>query len=296
MLIFSNEKAFRDVLGSTIANYCGLHIFRMLLSDLSCFLRRIPFSWLAPNYYQELSRNGIVVIENFADKSCFQAISQEIQEALDSRLITPDDATIGFGEKIHYEQGFDRYDGSSLNRLVEINNYPSLLALVTSKKMNKLTLALFGMLNHKSKYYAYQLIHGDHTKNPDNQKYLHKDTFHSTYKLWYFVDDVTLDMGPFEYSYKSHKSTWQRLKWEYQMSCAVSVDKSHTNRGGAFKISAEELSKIQAKPPTKLIVKANSMVIADTKGFHRRGDAPIGSSRISLYANFRPLAFLPFVH
>lgn len=293
-MILSNEKAFRGILGNPTANWWGLHIARILLSDLMLFLRRAPLSWLAFKHYRAFAKNGIVIIENFADANALPAIYQEVQTALKTQAITPDLGTVGFGQKHLHAHGFDRYDGSSLNRLVEIDQYPQLKALFSSNKMHKLTLALFGMLNRKQ-YYVYELKHGDHTKNHDKQKDTHKDTFHSTYKLWYFVEDVTLEAGPFEYAYQSNRSTWKRLKWEYQMSCAASREPGHPNRGGAFRISQQDLAQI-AQPLTKVLVKANSLVIADTRGFHRRGDAPKGSSRISVYANFRPIAFLPFLH
>lgn len=293
-MILSNEKAFRGLLGNPTANRLGLHVARIIVSDLMLFLRRAPFSWLAYKHYRAFSKNGVVMIENFADPTAFAAICQDVKQALNDQAITPDTGITGFGQKHIHAHGFDRYDGSSLNRFVEIDQYPHLTALFKSSKMNRLTLALFGMLNRKQ-YYVYELKHGDHAKNHDRQKDAHKDTFHSTYKLWYFVEDVSLEAGPFEYAFQSNRSTWKRLQWEYQMSCAASSDPTHPNRGGAFRVSKTELAQI-AQPLTPVMVKANTLVIADTKGFHRRGDAPIGSSRLSIYANFRPLAFLPFVH
>lgn len=296
MIIFSNEKSFRGILCNPLANRLGLHVLRILMSDFSCFIRKIPFILIAYRQHRKLAQDGVIIIENFADETEFQAICSEIKQALNSQAMTPDQNIFGFGQKNFYTHGFDRYDGSSLNRFVEIDQYPHLLSLVQSKKMNKLTLALFGMLNKTKKYYAYELIHGDHAKNPDSQKYTHKDTFHSTYKLWYFIEDISLDLGPFEYAYGSHRSTWQRIKWEYQMSCKVSSQQNHPNKTGSFRVSDEELEQMQITKPISLLVKANSLVIANTKGFHCRGDAPIGSRRIGLYANFRPIAFLPFLH
>jgi hypothetical protein len=42
-----------------------------------------------------------------------------------------------------------------------------------------------------------------------------------------------------------------------------------------------------------LQVKANTLVIANTHGFHRRGEAPAGSSRLEIYASSRTNPFLP---
>jgi hypothetical protein len=71
--------------------------------------------------------------------------------------------------------------------------------LVKNPRLSLLTFALFGQFNWKSKYYIYELRHGDESINPDIQKQIHKDTFHHTYKLWYFIDEVTDEQGPFAY-------------------------------------------------------------------------------------------------
>jgi hypothetical protein len=253
------------------------------------------FFLLEPELRRKISEDGFVVIENFMDENDFRAIREEIYAKLDALPRTTAEAAKGFGKKAYRKDGFDRYDGGSLNRFVTIAEDSAVKRFLKHPQLNRLSLALFGMFNHRKKYHIYELIHGDESINPDIQKQTHKDTFHHTYKLWYFVDDVTAENGPFEYFSGSHRSTWKRLVWEYGMSCKISTE-NHLNKGGSFRISDQDLQHLQFPVPAALFVKANSLVMADTKGFHRRGMAPTGSRRIGVYANFRPRAFLPFPH
>ena len=63
-------------------------------------------------------------------------------------------------------------------------------------------------------YYVQSIKNGYVAGRSDPQKVLHSDTFHSSMKAWYFIDDVTEDRGPFTYVPGSHRLTWKRLKWE----------------------------------------------------------------------------------
>lgn len=47
---------------------------------------------------------------------------------------------------------------------------------------------------------------------------------------------------------------------------------------------------------TSYPVKANTLVIADIRGFHCRGQALENQARISIYANIRPAPFLPAIN
>jgi hypothetical protein len=158
--------------------------------------------------------------------------------------------------------------------------------------MHRLTLALFGMVNNPMRYFTYELRHGPEADLPDSQKETHRDTFHHTYKLWYFTEDVTLDSGPFEYCAGSHLSTAARLKWEYRRSVRAS-SRETPFRGGAFRASDDELQTMHYAPLQPVCVRANSLVIADTRGFHRRGFASPGTTRCGIFGYFRPWAFWP---
>ena len=63
---------------------------------------------------------------------------------------------------------------------------------------------------------------------------------------------------------------------------------------GSFRIERQELSTLGLPQPVSLAVPANTLVVADTFGFHARGEALHRSTRIELWAYNRRNPFLPF--
>jgi hypothetical protein len=294
--IFSNKKDFTGILGNPVANRLGLHVFRIVLGHLVSFIRKAPFCLLERDLQKTFAENGVLVLENFLDEAAYVRVKGEVYQQIQALPPAPANTTQGFGPKLIHEQGFDRYDGDTLNRFAPISkNSDTMAFLLKNPRLSRLTLALFGLINRPEKYFIYELRHGDESRNPDIQKRLHKDTFHPTYKLWYFLDEVTDASGPFAYALGSHRLSLDSLRWEYQMSCAVASDENHPNQGGSFRASADDLQKMGLSPPCAFKLPPNTLVIADTKGFHQRCNGLEGASRISIYANFRPLAFLPFI-
>jgi hypothetical protein len=291
--VFSNKKSFNGWIGHERANRYGLHIFRILASDLMQFIRRLPFVFLAPKAAYRFKKTGCLIIEDFLDRQEFIRVRQEIQQQLE-RLPEPSGNLKRqvFGDKLNHEKGYDRYDGSTLNRFVSMRRQSSTWRAFQSLRMHRLTLALFGMVNTPMRYFIYELRHGSEVDLPDSQKETHRDTFHHTYKLWYFTEDVTLDSGPFEYCADSHLSTFARLKWEYRRSVQASSGETPF-RGGAFRASDAELQAMHYASLQPVCVRANSLLIADTRGFHRRGHASPGTTRSGIFGYFRPRAFWP---
>jgi hypothetical protein len=127
----------------------------------------------------------------------------------------------------------------------------------------------------------------------DPQRTLHSDTFHPAMKAWLFIDDVDARNGPFTYVPGSHRLTWARLKWEYAQSLAASGAENRYASRGSLRIGERELAELGFAAPVSLAVRANTLVIADTHGFHRRGEATERSRRLALYASLRANPFNP---
>jgi hypothetical protein len=148
-----------------------------------------------------------------------------------------------------------------------------------------------GVRHSVDKVWIYQTVHGDDADNHDLQKDLHRDTFHRATKLWFYLEDVELEQGPFVYVPRSHRITKARYRWEYERAVR-SCNERRAN--GSFRVDEAELESLGLPRPTPLPVKANTLVIADVVGFHRRGDAKPGTRRLALYSGIRKNPFLPF--
>jgi hypothetical protein len=61
-----------------------------------------------------------------------------------------------------------------------------------------------------------------------------------------------------------------------------------------LRVTEEELGDLGLPPPTQYFVPANTLVIADTCGFHARGDASGPTVRVEIWAYCRRSPFLPW--
>ena len=293
--IFTSHKSFAlPVIGSPTLNKLGLHTARIRLANLFLSFRRFQVAGFArPSEYKTFQKDGIVVLEDFLPEEDFKDLVQQLKNtinSIDESHPIQNYGDLGFGQKHIFDWGFDRYDGNTLNRFYTIkSDQNSIQAFINHPKLKQLTTLFAGTYHDPSKYLLYKLFHGKENGNADSQKDIHRDTFHSAIKLWYFVEDVKPEHGPFHYAFGSHKLTPKRLAWEKQKS----IRASKHNKGGAFRINAKELKEIGQGEVQALPVKANTLVIADIRGFHCRGKAHVNQERLSIYANIRPAPFLP---
>ena len=129
---------------------------------------------------------------------------------------------------------------------------------------------------------------------PDPQTLLHADTFHPTVKAWLFLTDVAADAGPFTYVPGSHRLTPQRLAWERRMSLAAPALDEPRDPAGSFRIDPDELREMGLPEPRVFAVPANTLVVADTFGFHARGPSAGRSLRVEIWAYGRRSPFVPW--
>jgi len=131
------------------------------------------------------------------------------------------------------------------------------------------------------------------SKEDDPQKYFHSDTFHPTMKAWLFLEDVPPEKGPFEYIQGSNSLNWQRIKWEYRQSLGVREEGAQYARRGSLRVDESTAGEMGYGPVKSFSVKQNTLVVADTFGFHRRGEAASNSTRLSMAFSNRINPFLP---
>jgi hypothetical protein len=292
--ILTTDKDFANPwIGNATANRLGLHVGRILLADT---FDRLRWSLHAPleadrKWIRELREEGVVAIPDFLPGDRFAELRDEIVGTLDASLKTyppRDNTRDGFGEKEPFGGiGFDRFDGGTLNRFISLapDRTPHALAMAGGERFRKLYAAAQGRRFPMSALSLYYMRHGPETVH-DIQKDLHRDTFHFTIKFWYFVKPVEPREGPFIYVKRSNRSDARRLAWEHRRAGEASRDKTQ-GAGGSFRITEKELHELGLPEPTIYTVPANTMVIADTHGFHRRGDADPGTERYSLYGGMR---------
>jgi len=302
--IFSAQKTFNDRwIGHPALNKAGLHTLRLKTAMAATKFRRAQTLWRRDDAARDLINQGVAVIPNFLPPDQFQAVLEEAKHSVaraEQNTPAVTGTKRGFGKKQMKNWGFDRLDGGTLNRFINIDHetMPACAAITRNKRLKALSRAVTGVAVLSKYNWVYQTLNGDESRVPDIQRVMHRDTFFSSMKYWYFLEPVTLDDGPFEYVPTSHLLTRERLTWEAEKAQA-GCDAAHgapskqkpADRaaiGGAFRLEEAELDRLNLPKIQSYPVAANTLVMANTFGFHRRGQAKPGTHRLSLYGNQRP--------
>jgi len=281
--IFTGAKSFRDnpVIGSKLLNTLGLHVARIVVAAL---MTKIRFLFLAPlmdkTERQSLAQNGYLLIENFLPDEVFETLNKEVRAMSDV-------------EVRQCVQGDTLTQRVLLNEEV-LSSAPVCEQLLGNGEfLDRLKYA--SARNIKPIFYVQNIKSNVSKADADPQRTLHSDTFHSTMKAWLFLDNVGDHNGPFTYVSGSHKLSFKRLKWEYKKSIEGSAQENSYSSRGSLRVADDELANMGLPAPSVLKVPANSLVIADTHGFHRRGAASEVSSRMEIWAYSRTNPFNPLV-
>lgn len=311
--LLQNKKSFDDPwIGRPALVKAGSHLARIGAAKAALGTRRMMLGLFTRSLSREhkafFNANGYLTLSNFLDDETFGRLRTEVHRAIEdaaARFPLTAGTRPGYQERTLRPFGFDRYDGGTLNRFIPIREKAELLpecnAFVHHPLLNAINRHMIGQPQNENYVWIYQILQGPESDGlNDPQKLFHRDTFFSALKFWYFIDPVAAEDGPFEYVAGSHKLDRARARWE-QRRALMALDRRlaptqscwEFSRGGSFRANISELEAMGLPAPTPLTVDANTFVIADTFGFHRRGDAQAGRTRLSLYGNNRPWAFLP---
>lgn len=287
LALASGAKSFRDnpVIGSRRLNRLGLHVARVAAAALIMGLRRL---WLAPLVPGPLraafARDGFVVLPDFLPAEQFAALEAEIRAC-------PRPTT-------------DMVQGDTVTARVLLDHdvlaeLPAARAVLADRRYRRVLGYVAGRWRVPGQW-VQTIRSGARIDRPDPQRLLHSDTFHPTMKAWLFLDDVDERNGPFTYVPGSHRLSRARLAWEYGQSLAGRDLPELYAARGSLRIDPHELAALGLGPPRALHCRRNTLVVADTRGFHCRGAAGAGrADRLELWAMsrtnpFNPLPGLPF--
>ncbi|WP_262690586.1 phytanoyl-CoA dioxygenase family protein [Kordiimonas aestuarii] len=223
------------------------------------------------------ARDGFCIITNFLDEHELAAIRQEIRTpgGTARQMIQGNTAT----QRILLDEAFLQ-TRPSLSALIHSGSFVDLLEYGAAKACMPLM-------------YIQRIRNGHLPGSVDPQKTMHSDTFHPTMKAWLFLEDVEQKHGPFTYVRGSHKLTKARFNWEYARSCAAGKLRDGYSEKGSFRASPDDLAEMNLPEPEGITAKAGTLVIANTNGFHGRGDAEDGEGRIEIWAYGRHNPFNP---
>jgi hypothetical protein len=268
--VFTDAKA----VDSRALNRAGVQPFRTVVARSLYKLRRGSDDPIV----NELAQNGIVVLEDFLSDADFTAVEQEAEAFMAATVPT-----------YTHHWGTTEVEHFHLTQLTNLTSdagdtYPHLDRWREQDRVRQLVAD--GERRNGTAYHGSSLVErltlGDYS-DPDSQTDLHVDTFFNTHTIWLYLDDVTEANAPLEYVLGSHRIDWVRLRHDYHASVHAEVKKSR-------RVTDEE---VQARglQPRKVTCGRNTLVIANTCGYHRRSVGEPGQTRRSLYMIFRSNPF-----
>ncbi len=276
----SGAKSFRDnpVIGSRKFNELGLHKKRLMLAEnLAKQKRQRLRHLLTPENRETFDQNGYVVIENVLPEKVFKQLLEEVEQ--------------------HRFQAREMKQGQTVTRFITLP--PAILKSLPALETFVYSDLFQGLLKYGAAWKADPLftLHTVFSPGPDSgdpQSILHSDTFHAAAKGWFFLHDVALEDGPFSYVPGSHYATPERIAWEQEQSLTAATSDNILHALGSFRVKAEDLEKMGYPSALPLAVPANTLVVADTHGFHARLPSLRPSVRLALYASSRGNPFQPW--
>ncbi|MBU3077149.1 phytanoyl-CoA dioxygenase family protein [Sphingomonas quercus] len=276
----TGAKAFSDnpLIGSPLLNQAGLHAGRVWLASAMAGMRRRRLAHLVDAESRAaFDRDGFVAIRDFLSPDLFASLRDQV-------FAFPAAAR-------------EMVQGDTITRRIALDPeglaaMPAARALLADPRWRGL-IRYVGSYDQEPLTYVQTILSHRHDAPADPQETLHADTFHPTVKAWLFLTDVAQDEGPFTYVPGSHRLTPERLAWERARSLrARELDRLSAR--GSLRIQADELAALALPGPRALAVPANTLVVADTYGFHARGPSARPSTRVEIWAYGRRNPFLPW--
>lgn len=277
----TGAKSFCDnpILGSADLNRRGLHRKRILLAERMADRRRDRLKHLVSREDAEAyNRDGFIVRENALPPDVFEQLRREVEE-------TEFAAT-------------EMKQGNAVTRFIPLppevlRPLPALKSFVEGALFQG-ALRYVASTNGDPIVYLHTVLTDPLQGQPDPQTAFHSDTFHATAKAWFFLRDVKEEEGPFTFVPGSHRLTPGRLAWEQSQSETAATNSNRLHARGSFRATRDDLREMGFTEIRSFPVPANTLVVADTHGFHARGPSLAPSVRLGVYGSLRRNPFLPW--
>ncbi|MCJ8191587.1 phytanoyl-CoA dioxygenase family protein [Sphingomicrobium aestuariivivum] len=278
--ILTGAKGFEgaSAVASPALNRKGLHRWRVKTAARMVAARRARLAdRISAEHRDAFARDGFVKVEEAMPPGDFEAMRDRLlSRAWPMR---------------------EMVQGDTITRRCAVNGamleaVPELARFLSGDLMRGLTRYV-AAFDSEPLYYIQAILKKPDGK-PDPQTALHADTFHSSMKAWLFLGEVREGEGAFTYVPGSHRVDEARLDWEEQRALDLLEEGDRLSRRGSFRLDEAGRRAMGLPEARELAVPANTLVVADTLGFHARGPSGPAVHRIELWAYSRRNPFLPW--
>lgn len=279
-------EAPRRFAGGPLFNLFGYHVLRVLFFNLALHSRRkrMPQNEQNKIVFKQLLDDGIVVISDFFPEDVFQKIKEECDN-LDIQVVNERAPHIR-------RTTFVRDDRHNWAPVLEehLANNP-VINDIASALFRKDILITPKVAVEKSFFHKENLGRKTTDVQSDN---LHFDVSYPTLICFLYLNDIDQRNAAFTYVKGSHKLTWARLWMEYKMSLAFYWRWDKKRRENETPEVSDEFVGRQGLKRTQFAGKRNTLVMANTMGFHSRGKYLTTMPREIAYTTFRELESLKY--
>jgi len=220
---------------------------------------------------RQVEQNGIVLWHDFLASDHFNSLRAECMNLPVSS--TPGSYVRNSGPNRDARVRVSDLDLSRVPALVRFLADSHLRALLEAAERRRLgDLGQYAKIEH--------LTQGAKAEKRDPQTELHSDIYFTSHKAWLYLTDVTMASGPLTYVERTHLLTPDRLYRVYEHSATMKSDDDPSRR-----VNARESASLPK--PTVVVCRANTLVVANTCGYHARLQGAAGEERCSIHIEVR---------
>jgi hypothetical protein len=257
--------------GPRWVNRLGYQVFRAAYKNVDWWLRRSDAASDVRAYVDALDRDGCVAIPDFLEPQAFDRVRAEYD---DSRRSIPYKVWVVEDNGVVEEQ-LDL----NLHREAFAATYAELVGSARMQSIIGSALRRPLVAPRVSARIWFR------PSNPPEARgfghvvganYGHADMHFPTFKAWLYLNDIDETNGAFRFALGSHKMTLQRLAYEYDASIRVAANRHEGDRPGDPYALVRAPTPAQAAAMglaeyTSMCGARNTLVIANTQGFHQQG-------------------------
>lgn len=264
--MFTDKK----IIESKPLNLMGLQVLRALGARLAHRSRRFHVLSGVRHKVEQLEREGIVLCSDFLPADRFAALRNECL------------GLAGLHPASYIRTSGPNRDARVLVRNLDLSHLPALGSFLDDPRLKALLegaerrflgdLIQYAKIEH--------LTQGEDTGKHDPQTELHSDVFFTSHKAWFYLTDVTLSSGPLMFVNRTHLLTPGRLCRVYEHSVKRKPGDDPSRR-----LSSREIASLPEA--TVVVCPANTLVVANTCGYHARRQGLPGQERCSIHLEVR---------
>ena len=238
-------------------NKKGFQVYRTLLYDQIFETDRRESTLYDSDIHKQLNDNGFIKIENFFDDITFGKIENHFYDT---------------------KRKFINSNGSF--------NYPIRFNVLSKEYLQQIVkLCQADQKQSLDEFYMRQVQHCDpKTRNEDSRQYrFHYDKFFPNYKIWFYVENMTYELGPTACFVGSHIPSVSKMRWFYEES----IQQNHEWSRASLDVKnylKEVRDKTGFDTEHVLTGEPNTFFIIDTRLLHRRTPTTPRIKRTSLRA------------